>query len=246
MTISGLTIPDAIMTQGDVQTAKKPSAVTYEDIFTDAGKYCPQCVFTGGQWTAASKKDIVPIVKAKCQYKPGFAKTGLEKIDFIEPSKGRNPISYKDLFDGLALCRAASAESTTLGQHDAKEEDYWKHSNMVPNCLNSFSSDKFSSGIPTGKTSSGNTFSFTWSEHGPGDWCYLNQALPSGFSGGLLMTHIASDDTEFALRVTSGSSSTYFNCKSIITNQVNKTLDDGDSEKDIPFTNVDTIEIYYR
>jgi hypothetical protein len=74
----------------------------YQDIVDNQYKYCFQCLFSGGKWTARKEykdsKGVTKIDDAKCVF------SDYQEIDKLKTVTVDGDLSYKQLFDGLAVC----------------------------------------------------------------------------------------------------------------------------------------------
>ena len=169
--------------------------ITYADVVKTPADYCVQCFFSGGKWSSA-----------ECLYKEDKTSLTLEKDHKVMMS---TKMTYKDMFDDLAACKTGKAP-THFGSQ-IKDNQFAAQESRHKNCNNGYDANKFSDGIPTEASGTGFNFTFTWRPGSKaGDWCYISQPLPSGFSGGLLMTFNTSK-TEFAMKVTTHPKVLYFN-----------------------------------
>ena len=131
--------------------------------------------------------------------------------------------------DGLSGCHNANAN---MHNGEYSKKDAFGQPKSTKNCANSFNGDDFDDGIPNQYTNdtfntkahppkwqdaTGNSFTFSWVDKAKvGDWCYINQALPDGYSGGLILNYTLADDaSEFVLRLTTDPKPIYFDNKSI-------------------------------
>lgn len=96
----------------------------------------------------------------------------------------------------------------------------------VTNCMNTYDEGTFSDSIPAvGKA--GYKWSIQWREGSKkGEWCYVSQALPKFYAGGLYMNYTLSKDVQFIIRTTqaSGSIVQYYNHTSIKLSSINHTI----------------------
>lgn len=98
--------------------------MTYKDIQLKPKEYCTQCIFTGGEWSITKKV-------AKCVYKAGF--TDDKDVPITHPIKMSKKLTYKKLFEGLALC-AAKGEPVTKGTYKLEKFNAFQKYKTVNNC----------------------------------------------------------------------------------------------------------------
>lgn len=193
--------------------------ITYLDIKKTPADYCVQCFFSGGKWSSS-----------KCMYKASLTLKEDQKF------KMSTKMTYKDMFNDLAACKTGKAP-THLGSQP-KYNQFKVQETQHTNCINGYNGDNFADGIPTEQRDTGFNFTFKWRKDSKkGDWCYISQPLPAGYSGGLIMNFSLSTSTEFAMKITTYPKVMYFNNASI-----SKYVDKNNT---IPMIGTSQIEIYY-
>ena len=113
-----------------------------------------------------------------------------------------NSFDGDDFDDGIPNQYTNDTFNTKAHPHKWQDAKYDKDTNVKPYKW---------------RNATGNSFTFSWVDEAKvGDWCYINQALPDGYSGGLILNYTLADDaSEFVLRLTTDPKPIYFDNKSI-------------------------------